>query len=223
MEWQRAEAGDLIDKSGAISACSPEFEYALRRARSWIGTISPPGTVEYEEEDGANIWLAGSAAFVRGWTSLYAPSKASTVVAKTFATAPLPAGRKGRAWTFGGTGLAVSKYSANPQAAVQVIRYLISPEVQRRRLIAISTLPSRTSLMNDATLLRDTALNGWLGQHWQAGMFARPSALTGKKYAAISRAYSKAVHDAIAGKRDPHQALAQLQAELVSIMRSRSL
>jgi hypothetical protein len=76
--------------------------------------------------------------------------------------------------------------------------------------------------MNDTTLLRDTVFKGWLGQHWQIGMFARPSALTGKKYAAISRAYSKAVHDAIAGKRDPHQALAELQVELVSIMQSRS-
>lgn len=222
MEWQRAEAGDLIDKSGAVSACSPAFEYALRRARSWVGTISPPGTVEYEEEDAANIWLAGSAAFARGWTSLYAASKASPLLAKTFSTAPLPAGRKGRAWTFGGMGLAVSRYSVNPQAAAHVIRYLISPEVQRRRLSATSTLPSRTSLLSDANLLRDTAFNGWLGQHWQSGMFTRPSALAGKKYAAISRAYSKAVHDAIAGKRDPHQALAQLQVELVSIMQSRN-
>ncbi len=220
MEWERAEAGDLIDKSGTISACNPEFEYALRRARSWIGTISPPGTVEYEEEDGTNLWLAGSAAFVRGWTSLYGASKASSLQGKVFATAPLPAGRKGFAWTFGGMGLAVSRYSANPKAAVQVIRYLVSADVQRRRLIATSTLPSRTSLLNDQSLLRDTAFNGWLGQHWQAGMFARPSAITGKKYAAISRAYSKAVHDAIAGKRDPHLALAQLQVELVSLMRS---
>ena len=137
------------------------------------------------------------------------PARRPRLLAKTFSTAPLPAGRKGRAWTFGGMGLAVSRYSANPQAAAQVIRYLISPEVQRRRLIATSTLPSRTSLMSDTNLLRDTAFNGWLGQHWQSGMFTRPSALAGKKYAAISRAYSKAVHDAIAGKRDPHQALAR--------------
>jgi len=223
MEWQRAEAGELIDKSGVISACNPSLEYALRRARSWIGTISPPGTVEYDEEDASNVWLAGSAAFVRGWTSLWGPSKASPLLAKMFATAPLPAGRKGYAWTFGGMGLAVSKYSLNPSASAQVIRYLVSPEVQKRRLIAISTLPSRTSLMSDATLLKDTAFNGWLSQHWKMGMFARPSSVSGKKYGAISRAYSKAVHDVIAGKRDPHQALTQLQAELEFLMRSPTL
>ena len=223
MEWQRAEAGEVIDKSGVISACNPTFEYALRRARSWIGTISPPGTVEYDEEDASNVWLAGSAAFARGWTSLWGPSKASSLLAKVFATAPLPAGRRGYAWTFGGMGLAVSKYSLNPKAAAQVIRYLVSPEVQRRRLIATSTLPSRTSLIDDATSLKDTAFNGWLSQHWKIGMFARPSSVSGKKYGAFSRAYSKAVHDVISGKRDPHQALAQLQTELDSLIRSSNL
>jgi len=223
MEWQRAESGDLIDNAGVVSASNPAAEYALTRARSWIGTISPPGTVEYDEEDSANVWLAGSAAFARGWTPSWGASNASPVVSKSFATAPLPAGRRGYAWTFGGMGLAVSKYSAHPEAAAQVLRYLVSSEVQRRRLISTSTAPSLTTLLNDATLLRSTAFNGWFGQHWQVGMFARPSSVTGKKYGAISRAYSKAVHDVISGKRDPHEASMHLQVELDFLMRSPSL
>ena len=93
----------------------------------------------------------------------------SSILANKFSTAPLPAGTKGRAWTFGGMGLAVSKYSANPKEAIQVIRYLVSTEVQRERLIASSTIPTRTSLLGNASLLRDTAFNGWLSQHWQEG------------------------------------------------------
>jgi trehalose/maltose transport system substrate-binding protein len=223
LEWQRAEGADLIDKSGAITACNPAAEYALKRARSWVGTISPPSVVEYDEEDASNLWLAGSAAFARGWPSLYGLSKDSPLLAKTFSTTPLPAGRKGYAWTFGGMGLAVSRYSVNPAAAAQVVRYLISPDVQRRRLLATSTMPSRTSLVNDLTLLQDTAFHGWPSQRWQMGMFARPAAITGKKYAVVSRAYSKAVHDVISGKRNSHEALIQLQAELVSLMRSPNL
>jgi trehalose/maltose transport system substrate-binding protein len=220
MEWQHAEGADLIDKAGAICADSPAAESALKRARSWVGTISPPSVIEYDEEDGANVWLAGSAAFTRGWLSLYPLSKASPFLATRFSTAHLPAGNKGYAWVFGGNGLAVSRYSIHRQAAAQLVRYLISTEVQTRRLQALSSIPSRTNLLEDTALLRDTAFNGWLNQNWRKGMFARPSAQSGQHYAAISNAYSKAVHNVLAGKEDPHEALIRLQAQLISIVRT---
>jgi ABC-type glycerol-3-phosphate transport system substrate-binding protein len=97
---------------------------------------------------------------------------------------------------------------------------LISAEVQKRRLEVLSSIPSRTNLLQDETLLNDTAFNGWLSQHWREGMFARPSAQLGKHYAAISNAYSKAVHGVLSGKDDPHEALTRLQAQLVSIMQT---
>ncbi len=223
LEWQRAEGAELIDRAGAICANSPAAEFALRRARSWVGTISPPGVVEYDEEDSHNVWLAGSAAFARGWLDLYQPSKSSALLSGRFSTAHLPAGSKGYAWMFGGMGLAVSRYARNPKAAVEVVRYLISATVQRQRLLASGTVPSRTSLLSDITLLQNTGFNGWLSEHWREGMFARPSAQTGKKYGAISRAYSKAVHNVISGKQEAHQALAELQTELVSILQSPSV
>jgi hypothetical protein len=85
-------------------------------------------------------------------------------------------------------------------------------------LVDIASVPSRTALLRDSVLLQNTAFNGWMSEHWQEGMFARPSVQTGKSYNTISRAYSKAVHDVIAGKQDAGLASAQLHAELVSIM-----
>jgi trehalose/maltose transport system substrate-binding protein len=220
LEWQRAEGAELINRAGTICANSAAAESALRRARSWVATISPPGVVEYDEEDSRNIWLAGSAAFARGWLDLYQPSQSSALLATRFSTAHMPAGSKGYGWMFGGMGLAVSRYSRNPKAAVEVVRYLISSAVQRQRLLASGNVPTRTILLSDAILLQKTGFNGWLSQHWREGMFARPSAQTGKKYAAVSRAYSKAVHRVISGKEDAHQALAKLQVELVSLLQS---
>jgi hypothetical protein len=72
-------------------------------------------------------------------------------------------------------------------------------------------------------LLQNTGFNGWLSEHWREGMFARPSAQTGKKYGAVSRVYSKAVHDVISGKQDAHVALTELQKELISILQSPSM
>jgi trehalose/maltose transport system substrate-binding protein len=223
MEWQRAEGFDLIDDSGALCPLNPAAESALRRARSWVGTISPPSVVEYDAEDATNLWLAGSAAFARGWLSLYGLSKASPLLANRFSSAHLPSGKKGYAWVFGGNGLAVTRYSLNPKAAVEVVRYLVSSDVQRRRLVDIAGVPSRAVLLRDPALLQNTGFNGWLSEHWREGMFARPSAQTAKKYGAVSRAYSKAVHDVISGKQEAHRALAQLQTELVSILQSPSV
>jgi trehalose/maltose transport system substrate-binding protein len=220
MEWQHAEGADLIDRSGAVCANSPAAESALRRARSWVGTISPRSVVEYDEEDSANLWLAGSAAFTRGWLTLYGLSRSSPLLANRFSAAHLPAGKKGYGWVFGGDGLGVSRYSLHPKEAAQVVRYLSSPEVQKRRLNEVLSFPSRTSVLDEAVLLPDTVFSGWLSKHWSEGMFVRPSAQTGKNYAAISTAHSRTVHDVIAGKDDPHEALMRLQAQVVALMQS---
>lgn len=217
LEWQRSEGANLIDGSGAVCPLNSAGEAAVRRARSWVGSISPPTVFEYDEGDVANIWLAGSAAFARQWLSEYRPSKESASLAGVFSTTHMPAGKNGYAWIFGGAGFGVSRYSANPGAAIQVVRYLTSSAIQRQRMMASSVIPSRTNLLNDAGLLEDSGLKGWLEEHWREGMFSRPSAVTGKKYDAISRAYSKAIHDAISGKQDTHEALTGLHTELIAL------
>jgi trehalose/maltose transport system substrate-binding protein len=121
---------------------------------------------------------------------------------------------------FGGNGLAVTRYSLNPKAAVAVVRYLISSDEQRKRSVDTASIPSRTALLRDPNLLQNTGFHGWMSEHWREGMFARPSVETGTRYSAISRAYSKAVHNVISGKEDAHEALTRLKAQLVTIMQS---
>jgi trehalose/maltose transport system substrate-binding protein len=217
LEWQQAEGANLIDNSGAVCPLNPSAESAVRRARSWVGTISPPSVYEYDEDDVYNVWLAGSAAFARGWLAAYESSKKSPYLAAGFGTAHMPAGSKGYAWTFGGMGLAVSKYSHNQQAAAQVVRYLTSSAIQRQRLIASSAIPTRTDLLSNTALLQETAFGGWLSVHWRQGMLYRPSAVMGEKYSSIARAYSKAIHNAISGKQDTHEALTNLHTELIGM------
>ncbi len=218
LEWQQAEGAKLIDNSGAVCPVTAEAEAAIRRARSWVGTISPATVVEYDEEDVGNLWLAGSAAFARGWLSLYEPSKEPQALAGRFAIAPLPAGRGASAWTFGGAALAVSRYSAHPEAAIQVVLYLASASVQAQRLAASSTVPSRTKLLNDSALMRGTPFDSWIRQRWREGLLFRPSGVAGKKYDAVSHVYSRAVHEAISGKQETRQALNQMHDQLVAIM-----
>jgi trehalose/maltose transport system substrate-binding protein len=217
LEWQRAEGVNLIDNSGAVCPLNPAAEAAVRRARSWVGTISPPSVFEYDEDDVYNLWLAGSAAFARGWLAAYDLSKKSPYLTGGFGTAHMPAGGKGYAWTFGGMGLAVSRYSPNRDEAAQLVRYLTSSAIERQRLIASSAIPTRTGLLSNAALLQESGFGGWLGLHWREGMLYRPSSVTGENYSLIAHAYSKAIHNAISGKQDTHEALTNLHAELIAI------
>ena len=86
------------------------------------------GVLAYREWDTQNIWKAGDAAFMRSWNGLpgpyrLGPTQTPSVDAKNYHFAPLPAGKGGSVSTFGGHGYAVSKYSAQVQAAVKLVRF----------------------------------------------------------------------------------------------------
>lgn len=216
LEWQMAEGGgDILSQDGRVTVNNENSRRALARAASWVGTISPASVVEYDEDDSQYLWNTGNAAFFRAWLDGYQLSRQpSSLVRDRFGVAPLPGGKSGRGWVFGGMALAVSKYSQHPKEALDVIRFLASAEVQRRRTQVLGEAPTRTSLLNDSNLMSSTALRDRSLRNWQDGMFARPSNVAGKNYDAVSQAYAEAVHRTLERQAKPDQALADLQAEL---------
>jgi trehalose/maltose transport system substrate-binding protein len=217
LEWQMDEGSALINADHTIDVTSEGSRHAFERAASWVGTISPPSVLEYDEEDGQNLWASGNAAFARGWVGGYPISCRSPLVAGKFAAARLPAGRKSRSWVSGEMALAVSRYSRHPAEAVKAIRFLVSAEVQRQRARELGQIPTRTALLQDRTLLRETPFSGDLAGHWRDGLVLRPAMNVGKKYDAVSRAYAAAVHQALERKVPVDVALARLQNELTWI------
>jgi trehalose/maltose transport system substrate-binding protein len=218
MEWQMAEGGGrLLGDDRTVNAANERCKRAIERAASWVGTISPPSVLEYDEEDSINLWNDGNAAFLRGWLDVYRRSRRLSSISDKFEVAPLPAGSRGRSWTFGGMGLAVPKYSHNPDAAVKLVRFLVSADVQRRRASMAGEVPTRIALLNDNAVLANTPFHGTLQKHWREGMFARPSTISGNNYDRVSRAYSNAVHEALSRRVSVSSALRNLQRELVQI------
>jgi trehalose/maltose transport system substrate-binding protein len=57
----------IIEPDGHISIDNPRAIDALNRAREWLGTISPAGTLTYAEEECRNIFDDGHSAFMRNW------------------------------------------------------------------------------------------------------------------------------------------------------------
>ena len=147
LEWVKSNGGgQIIEPDGTISINNPQAAAAIDRAASWVGTISPEGVLAYQEEESRGVWQTGNAVFMRNWPYAYALGKApNSAIKGKFDVAPLPAGGgegARSAATLGGWNFAVSKYSQNPEAAIELALFLASPEVQKNRAIQQSNLPT---------------------------------------------------------------------------------
>jgi trehalose/maltose transport system substrate-binding protein len=217
LEWQAAEGGGrIIEEDQTISANNPQAIRAWKRAARWVGSISPPGVVGYSEWDSLNVWVAGDAAFMRNWPTAYVDSHAAgSPIRNKFDIALLPGGKGGRVGTLGGAGLAVSRFSAHPREALELVRYLSRRDVQVKRSRVLSEPPTLPELYNLPEVLEPNPRFVLLIQAFRTGTVSRPSNVTGKKYQDVTDAYIQAVHSVLTGEKSAPEAAAALENELV--------
>ena len=117
IEWQASSGGGhIVETDGQINVNNPETIRAWKRAAHWVGTISPPAALSYQEWDSSNaFWTSGRAAFQRGWESDY--FIANPVLAYPFnnraGMTSVPGDKDMRVGALGGLGLAVSRASTH--------------------------------------------------------------------------------------------------------------
>jgi trehalose/maltose transport system substrate-binding protein len=217
LEWQAADGGGrIIEEDQAISVNNPQAIRAWQRAARWVGSISPPGVVGYREWDSLNVWVAGDAAFMRNWPSAYVDSRAAgSSIRNKFDIALLPGGKAGRVGTLGGWGLAVSRFSAHPREALELVRYLTRRDVQVKRARVLSQPPTLPELYDLPEVLEPNPRFDLFSQAFRTGMVSRPSDVTGKKYQDVTDAYIQAVHSVLTGEKSAPEAAAALENELV--------
>jgi trehalose/maltose transport system substrate-binding protein len=216
LEWQDSHGGGgFVGDDGRANLSNPQAVAAFRMAAGWPGAISPKEVLDFDEEDGRQIWQRGDAAFLRGWAVIYAQTQQSSI-GKSFGVAPLPAGPAGRAATLGGWQLMVSRYSRQPEAAVELVRFLTSPEEQKRRAIEGSYSPSIPALYRDPEVLKAAPLFEGFEARID-DLVVRPSARVGAAYDRISTVYSGAVHRILEGQ-DPAAVLPEAEAEVNAIL-----
>jgi trehalose/maltose transport system substrate-binding protein len=219
LEWQVSEGGGrIIEDDQTISVNNPRTIRAWQRAARWVGNISPPSVIAYAKWDAENLWRSGNAAFHRGWVSDYSliSSHRPPGNAPQFAVTSVPGGKAGRASTLGGNGLAVSRTSAHPQEALELIRFLLRRDVQLMRASAQSDVPRDLELFELPVILDPYPQLGKLVKNG-AVVVARPSVVAGTKYDDVSRAYIQTLHSVLTGKKTPPLAAAALEKELVEI------
>jgi trehalose/maltose transport system substrate-binding protein len=222
LEWIKSNGGgSIVEPDGTISINNDEAVAALERAAAWIGTISPPGITGFMEEDSRRSWQAGNAAFMRNWPYAYSLGNADDSVIKgKFDVGPLPGAEAGMsAATLGGWQVAVSKYSANPEAAAKVAMYIASEKFQKTRAIESSSLPTIMSLYQDEDVLEARSFMGNLYDVF-INAVARPSTITAPKYNQVSTRFFNAVYDVLTGKKDAQTAVDELELDIEDLLES---
>ena len=223
LEWQASEGGGrIIESDRIISVNNPAAIRTWQRVKQWIGRISTPSVVAYQERDSMNIFDSGGAAFNRVWLgTTILPSeqthqvywRSSPPLMKTGFTG-MPGASRGSAATLGGYGLAVSRHSIHRQEAIQFVRFLVHEQIQSSKKSTASD--GRAEVYNVPSVSDQYHHFQQSMQHGSA-LVNRPSNETGHRYRQVSAAYAGAVHAVLTGQKRAPEAAAELEKQLIQM------
>jgi trehalose/maltose transport system substrate-binding protein len=218
LEWvASAGGGTVVEPDGKISIDNPRAVAALELAASWFGTITPVGALNFEEEESRSVFQAGNAVFMRNWPYAWALAQdPKSPVKDKVGVAALPKGEGGDthpAATLGGWDLSVSKFSAHPAQAADLVLYLTSAAEQKRRAIKAGFHPTIPSLYSDKDILAANPFFASLTETFKSAV-PRPATVTGGKYNQVSAAFWNAAHAVLAKQKPAKDALTELAASL---------
>ena len=217
LEWIDSHGGGtIVDADGRVTINNPRAARAIDLAASWVGTISPKGVLNYQEEEARGVFQSGNAVFMRNWPYAWSLGNGpKSPVRGKIGVAALPKGGSGgkHTGTLGGQQLAVSKYAKDVVAAVDLVAYLAGPDEQKRRAIKGSFHPTVADLYKDPDVLKANPFFASLLDTFSNAV-ARPSRKTGTRYNRVSAAFWNAVHATLAGNGDAASNLAKLEKKL---------
>jgi trehalose/maltose transport system substrate-binding protein len=222
IEWIYSYGGGtIVEPDKKVTINNPKAIKALETAKSWVGTISPLGVTTYGEEDARNIWQAGNAAFMRNWPYAYALGQdPKSVISGKFDISVLPkGGTDGKnAACLGGWQLMISAYSKVPDAAADLVKYLTSPEEQKKHSIALSQLPTLPALYSDPDVLAKAPFFKNILPVLENAV-ARPSTVTGADYNQLSTSFFQNVNKVLSGGATAPEAVVAVEKVAKRIVR----
>jgi trehalose/maltose transport system substrate-binding protein len=223
LEWQYSNGGGrIIEPDGTVTVNNPLAIASFERARGWVGTISPEDVTTYNEPSTLNAFAPGNAAFMRNWPYAFSVTQApdSPLIGKVGVT-QLPMGDgegATHAATLGGWQLMVSKYSPNQEAAIEFVKYMCSPELEKSFTLERSHSPTISSVYDDPEVIEAQEFLARLKPVFEGGAVARPSTVTGDLYNSASIAYHTRINQILTGQADAASAVAEIEAELQDLM-----
>ena len=202
LEWIASSGGGHMVDNGKVTIDNKNARTILDAFRTNLSSISPKDVTTYQEDQTANAFVSGNAAFARNWPYMYSIAAGQTQtgskVAGKFSVTVLPHGAKGKSvGTVGGWQLGVSKYSKHKDAAIEFVRYATSAAVERWNAIAYSLVPTRTAVARDAAVVK---ANPYLKPAVASvSRVTRPAKYLGAKYNAGSKVIYQGINQILRG------------------------
>jgi len=156
LEWIASAGGGHIIDNGKVTINNKTAQTILDGFRTNLDKVSPKNVTTFQENETANAFVSGNAAFARNWPYMYSiAAGADSKVKGNFNVTVLPHGAKGPSvGTVGGWQLAVSKYSKHKDAAIEFVRYATGAGVEKWNAISYSLVPTRVAVAKDKAVVK---------------------------------------------------------------------
>jgi trehalose/maltose transport system substrate-binding protein len=223
LEWVASfGGGTIVGTDGKVTIDNPQAAAALDLAASWIGSITPPGVLNYEEEESRGVFQSGNAVFMRNWPYAYQPAQAADSPIKdkvAMTTLPKGSAAGGRpAATMGGWNLSVSKFTKHPKEAADLVLYLTGAEEQKRRAVSGGYQPTIKSLYEDKEVLAANPSFTMLLNTFSNAV-PRPSTATKGQYNQVSSAFWTAAQSVLNKQKPGKASMKELAEKLDQLSR----
>lgn len=156
-EYLWGHGGDLMDDKLEVTLDKGTAGVdSFKRLLSFMYTdkILPEGALGYKTgADAQNPFIEGKAVFLRQWTSgLTQNDRDDSKIKGKWDVVPLPSskGDKAGAGCLGTWNLGVSKFSKNPDASIEVIKWFTSAAQQKARYMGLGVPPCRPAVFDDS-------------------------------------------------------------------------
>ena len=218
LEWIASVGGGHLVDNGKASINNSKAAAILNLQRSWVGTIAPRGVTSYTEEEARIPFTNGNAAFMRNWPYAYSSGVAAgSKIKGKFSVTVLPHGGSGSSvGTIGGWELGVSKFSKHKPAAIELVRYLTSPAVERFNAITNTNVPTIPAVARDKAVVKT---NPYLKPSIATvARVARPSKFLKGHYNEGSKIIYQGISQILNGQ-DAKNVLPSIQSKLNRVLR----
>lgn len=223
LEYLWSHGGKIRKKDNSINIESKEAKEALKLMHDMIykNGVVPKGVLTYQEEESRQVFTSGQAVFLRNWPYVWtiAQDKEKSKVAGKIGIAPLPGTVKGRgASALGGWNLGISKYTKNPEAAWEFIKFMTSFDAQKMYAINGGRLPTRKAVYKDTDVLKAAP---HYRDFYSVFVRSRPRP-SGTNYAEISDMLQIELHRALTNQQSINEALNKAQSKVERLIKEKN-
>ncbi|WP_043931470.1 ABC transporter substrate-binding protein [Bacillus sp. EB01] len=152
MEFIASYGGQVIDENNKVVIDSPESIKGLTKMVEVVNTgITPNNILTFTETETETAFIEGQTALARNWPYMYrsAADKERSKVLDKVGFALLPAGDKGSASTLGGYMTMINRYTDEPEAAWEFVKWMTGKEGQTISAVEGGRAPTLKALYED--------------------------------------------------------------------------